>query len=113
MDERTFLENTPLFSSLEENEITAVRKMGTFETFEPNEVLFREGDSGNALYMIGISLFCIWTLLLSSWGTPLVSGEQNSVDSSQPGVRMVRFSEHHPLCRIEVLKKRNPERFSH
>lgn len=46
------LKKVPLFSNLTSDHLVLVGQIATEKTFQPSEVIFREGDVGNELYVI-------------------------------------------------------------
>jgi len=47
-----FLKKTLLFKDLTENELVEVILIGQLKTFEKDQVIFRDGDPGDSLYLI-------------------------------------------------------------
>jgi len=48
----TFLTDSPLFRNLDETERALILIIGQVRTFEAGQVIFREGDAGDGLYIL-------------------------------------------------------------
>ncbi len=46
------LRNVPIFKDLDDNELASVAEVCREEKYRPGEYIFREGESGNRLYLI-------------------------------------------------------------
>lgn len=52
MIDTTFLTDSPLFRNLDETERALILIIGQVRTFEAGQVIFREGDAGDGLYIL-------------------------------------------------------------
>ncbi len=51
-DDYSILQKVPFFSQFREDEVALLRPLLREVTLQPNDVLFRQGDAGNALYVL-------------------------------------------------------------
>ncbi len=52
MDDLDLLQQVPLFSQMDDAELAGIRALMTRETFQRGQVIIREGDSGDDLYVV-------------------------------------------------------------
>ena len=52
MIDTTFLTQSPLFRNLDEAERAQILIIGQIRTYRPDEVIFREGDAGDGLFIV-------------------------------------------------------------
>ena len=52
MDDLDLLKQVPLFSQMDDAELTGIRALMTRETFQRGQVIIREGDTGDDLYVV-------------------------------------------------------------